>query len=180
MTIGAAVMFSFGILWLLIGLLRGRAAPAWLQVALLFVGAVLGTTLVNLGLRVSHLPHATVTVSPQQAATSREIGRHFYVIFGAEVAAIFLTVLVLKVLRYPDAILSGIAFIVGVHFIPVAALFRAPVYYTTGIMGCLIGLGGFFVGDAELRQRIVGLTFGLLLWGTSAWIVWLALSALPV
>jgi hypothetical protein len=180
MTIEAAVMFGFGVVWLLIGLLRGRAAPARLHVALLFVGSVLGTALVSLGLRVSHMPQETVSVSPQQAATNREIGRHFHVIFGAEVAAIFLTVVVLKILRYPEAILSGIAFIVGVHFIPVAALFKAPVYYVTGIIGCLIGLVGFSVAEAKLRQKIVGLSFGLLLWGTSAWIVWLGLSALPV
>jgi hypothetical protein len=36
------------------------------------------------------------------------------------------------------------------------------------------------VPDAALRQKIVGLSFGLLLWATSAWIVWLGLSALPV
>jgi len=69
---------------------------------------------------------------------------------------------------------------VGAHFIPLAALFKAPVYYATGIIGCLIGLAGFLVPDAALRQKIVGLSFGLLLWATSAWIVWLGLSALPV
>jgi len=180
MTIGAAVMFGFGIVWLLIGLLRGRTSPAWLRLVLLFVGVVLGTALVNLGLRVSHMPQETASVSTQQAATNREIGRHFYVIFGAELAAIFLAVVVLKVLRYPDSILSGIAFIVGAHFIPLAALFKAPVYYATGIIGCLIGLAGFLVPDAALRQKVVGLSFGLLLWATSAWIVWLGLSALPV
>jgi hypothetical protein len=180
MTIGAAVMFGFGIVWLLLGLLRGRSSPAWLRLVLLFVGAVLRTAIVNLGLRVSHMPQETTSFSPQQVAANNEIGRHFYLIFGAELAAIFLAVVVLKVLRYPDYILSGIAFIVGAHFIPLAALFKAPVYYATGIIGCLIGLAGFLVPDAELRQKIIGLSFGLLLWTTSAWITWLGLAALPV
>jgi len=180
MTIGAAVMFGFGIVWLLIGLLRGRGAPAWLRLLLLFLGAVLGTALVNLNLRVAHLPHETASISPQQAATDREIARHFYLIFGAELAAIFLAVVVLKLLRCPDYIFAGIAFIVGAHFIPLASLFKAPVYYTTGTIGCLIGLVGFLIPAAELRQKIVGLSFGLLLWATSAWIIWLGLSATPI
>ncbi len=180
MLIGAAVMFGFGIAWLLIGLLRGRSSLLWPRLVLLFVGSVLAAALVNLDLRVTHMPRETASIAPQQAATNREIDRHFYVIFGAELAAIFLAVAVLKLLRYSDYILSGIAFIVGAHFIPLAALFKAPVYYATGILGCLIGLAGFLVPDLALRQKIVGLSFGLVLWATSAWIVFVCLSAFPV
>ena len=32
-TTGAAIMFGFGIVWLLLGLFRGRPSPVWLRVS---------------------------------------------------------------------------------------------------------------------------------------------------
>lgn len=175
-TTGAAVMFGFGIVWLLIGLLRGCPTPAWLRVSLLFGGIVLGTSIVNLGFRVSSIRQAAAPVTARQLMTNREIGGHFYLIFGGETAAIFLAVVVLRLIRYANYILCGIALIVGVHFIPLAALFQSPVYYGTGLLGCTIGVAGFFVADDRHRQRMVGLWFGSLLWATAAWITWQALA----
>jgi hypothetical protein len=171
-------MFGFGVLWILIGLLSGRHSPAWLRISLLFVGIGLGASIAIMGARASGLMASAVPPTPRQVAVSREIGRHFYMIFGFEMAAIFLAVIVLKALRCADYILSGIALIVGVHFFPVAALFHWPAYYATALMGCAIGLLGFFVEDSALRQKIVGVSFGLLLWGTAAFITWIGMSTL--
>ncbi len=179
MTTGAAVMFGFGIIWLLVGLLQGRPSPPWLRLSLLFVGTVLGASIVTLGLRTSRLPRSAAPLTAQQVATNRLIGRTFYLVSGIEFAAIFLAVVVLRALHYQDYILCGVAFIVGVHFIPLAPLFKAPVYYGTGILGCAIGLVGFFVADAVLRQKVVGISFGLLLWATAAWTAWQGLAAAP-
>jgi hypothetical protein len=177
LTSGAAVMFGFGIVWLLIGLLRGRPSPSQLQLALLFVGIALGASIATLGTRAARLPPNASPITAQRVATDREIGRHFYLIFGAELAAIFVAVVVLNAIHYPDYILCGIALIVGVHFVPLAALFRTHVFYGTGLGGCAIGLAGFFVADARLRQKVVGLSFGLLLWTTAAWFAWTGLFA---
>ncbi len=179
MTAGAAVMFGFGVIWLVIGLLRGRPSPAWLRVSLLVVGIVLGASIATLGLRASSIPRSAAPMTAQQVATNRQISLHFYVIFGIELAAIFLAVVVLRAIHYPDYVLCGIALIVAVHFFPLAALFRAPVYYGTALSGCAIGLVGFFMGDSVLRQKVVGLSFGLLLWATAAWITWQGFSAAP-
>jgi hypothetical protein len=94
-------------------------------------------------------------------------------------AAIFLSVVVLRLLHYQDYILCGIALIVGVHFFPLAALFKAPLYYATGLLGCAIGFVGFFMADAGLRQKVVGISFGLVLWATAIWIALLGLSTAP-
>lgn len=179
MTTGAVVMFVFGVVWLLIGLLRGRPSPAWLRLSLLFVGIALGASIATLGVRASRIPRNASPATAQQIANNREIGRHYYVVFGIELAAILLAVVALKAIHYPDYILCGIALIVGVHFFPLAALFKAPVYYGTALLGCAIGLVGFFMADASLRQKVVGLSFGLLLWTTAAWIAWIGLSAAP-
>jgi hypothetical protein len=184
MTTGAAVMFGFGIVWLLLGLFRGRRSPRlqasrWVTISLLVAGIVLGGAIADLGLRASRRAVNPIPLSRQQVATDREIARHFYLIFGAELAAIALAVVVLNVIHQPGYILSGIALIVGVHFFPLAALFRAPLYYATGALGCAIGVAGFLVADTGFRQKFVGLSFGLLLWMTALWIVWTGLAAAP-
>jgi hypothetical protein len=84
---------------------------------------------------------------------------------------------VLYAIHYPDYISCVIALIVGVHFFALVPLFKAPVYYVTGLLGCAISLVGFYVADAVLRQAVVGLSFGLLLWATAAWVAWIGLSA---
>lgn len=172
-------MFGFGIIWLLVGLLQGRPSPSWLRLSILFVGIAVGVSILTLGLRTSRLPASTAPLTAQQVAANRVIGQRFYLVSGVEFAAIFLAVVVLRALHYPDYILCGVAFIVGVHFFPLAPLFRAPVYYGTGGLGCAIAFVGFLVADAVLRQKVVGISFGLLLWATAAWTVWQGLSAAP-
>ncbi len=179
MSTGAAVMFGFGIVWLLLGLFRGRPSPKWLRLSLVAVGIVLATSVVILAMRASKLPFDLAPLTAQQLGLNREIARHFYLVFGFELAAIFLAVVVLNLIHYPDYILSGIALIVAVHFFPLAALFKAPVYYGTALVGCAIGLIGFFMADAALRQKVVGISFGLLLWATAAWIAWIGLTITP-
>jgi hypothetical protein len=177
MTTGAAMMFGFGIVWLLMGLFRGRPLPIWFRLLLLATGAALATSIVILGKTASGLAAPSIPLTPDQIAADREIARRFYIIFGLEMVAIFLTVIVLRVLHYADYILSGIALIVGVHFFPLAPLLSAPVYYGTALGGCAIGVIGFFMDDAGIRQKVVGISFGLLLWVTAAWITWLGLAA---
>jgi hypothetical protein len=132
-----------------------------------------------LAMRASRLPFDLAPLTAQQLAANREIARHFYLVFGFELAAIFLAVVVLNLIHYPDYILCGIALIVAVHFFPLAALFKAPLYYGTALGGCAIALVGFFMADAGLRQKVVGIFFGLLLWATAAWIAWVGLSTAP-
>src|ERR1700676_4131128 len=179
MTTGAAFMFTFGAVWLLLGLFRGRPSPARVRFSLLVVGIALGASIATLGLHASGVPPTETPLTAQQLATNREIGRHFYMIFGVELAAIFLSVVVLRLLHYADYILCGIALIVGVHFFPLASLFKAPLYYGTALLGCAIGLVRFFMSDAGLRQKVVGISFGFLLWATAAWITWTDLAAMP-
>jgi hypothetical protein len=94
-------------------------------------------------------------------------------------AAIVLAVALLNVIHYSGYIPCAIALIVGVHFFPLAALFKSPVYYVTGFIGCVIGLAGVFATGAVLRQKVVSISSGLLLWATAAWIVWKGFSAAP-
>jgi hypothetical protein len=104
----------------------------------------------------------------QRAISSRQVARRFGWITGAEGAAILLAVVVLNAVSRPDYIPSVIALIVGLHFFPLAKLFGAPTYYVTGLLGSGIGVAGLLIPDPPLRNTIVGLSFGLLLWTTAA------------
>ncbi|MFY9646411.1 MAG: hypothetical protein WAK29_14620 [Terriglobales bacterium] len=175
MFVGAVFMFGFGLVWLIIGLLRGRSSPLWLRLSLLLAGMALAGAIGLVAWHAVSLPPSNVAASLQQEAANRQNMRQFYLIFGAELAAIFIAVVALNLLHYPDFILCAIAVIVGVHFIPLARLFQSPFYYGTALAGCAIGLAGLFVSDAKQRQQVVGLSFGILLWATGACIAGLAL-----
>jgi len=176
-TTGAAIMFGFGIVWLLLGMYRGRPSPSWLRISFVLVGIALGASITTLGSRASGMPLHMAPLTAQQIGVNQQIQLHFYTILGIELAGIFLAVVVLRLIHYPDYILSGIALIVGVHFFPLAALFKQPLFYGTALAGCAIGLVGFFIGDERLRETVVGLSFGVLLWATAACTVWQGLSA---
>jgi len=178
MTTGATVMFGFGIIWLLIGLLVAPSSTG-LRLSLLLAGIALGVSVAKLGLRASRLPRDIVPPTPDQIAAGRAIGLRSGLVFGVETAAIVLAVALLNVIHYSGYIPCAIALIVGVHFFPLAPLFKAPIYYVTGFLGCAIALAGVFATDAVLRQKVGSISFGLLLWATAAWIVWKGFSAVP-
>jgi len=177
MTTGAAIMFGFGIAWLLIGVLVAPSSIG-LRLSLLLAGIALGVSVAAMGLRASRLPRDVVAPTPDQIAAFRATGRRFGLIFGLETAAILVAVAVLNVVHQPDYIPCAIAVIVGVHFFPLAPLFKAPIYNVTGILGCVTGVAGIFIADAVLRQKAVSIWFGLVLWGTAARIAWKGLGRL--
>jgi hypothetical protein len=169
-------MWGFGALWLFIGLFRGRPSSRWLRLSLLCAGIVLAGSVVFLARRALQTPPSHVALTEQQIAANRDLVKRFYIVFGLEIAAILLAVVVFRALHFPEYISCAVALIVGIHFLPLAALFESPVYYGTGLLGCAIGLFGFFMADTAMRQRMVGLSFGLLLWATSGWIIFSALT----
>jgi hypothetical protein len=174
MTTGAAFMWGFGAFWVLMGLFRGRPSSRWLRLSLLCVGIVLAASVAFLAKRAAQTPPSQVALTEQQIAANRDLVKRFNIVFGLEIAAILVAVVVLRALHSPEYILCAIALIVSIHFLPLAALFESPVYYGTGLLGCAIGLVGFFIADTGMRQKVVGLSFGVLLWATCLWIVFSA------
>jgi hypothetical protein len=171
MIVGAAVLLFFGAVWLLVGLYTGRYSPGWLRTALLLAGLALAASIGVLTSRASHPTHIAPQPKAEQTTAGRQMGSRFGLIVGVEGTAIMLVVLLLNATHHSDYIVCAIAMIVGLHFLPLASLFGAFVYYATGLLGCVIGIAGCFVPQPVLRQRVVGLSFGLLLWTTAAVIV---------
>ena len=85
-----------------------------------------------------------------------------------EGAAILVAVVVLNAVGCGEYVICAIALVVGLHFLPLASLFEAPVYYLTGVVGGALGVLGLFISDVKLRISVVGMGFGFLLWLTIA------------
>src|SRR5262249_1356482 len=149
MVVGATIMFFFGAIWLLLGVFGGWPSPGWLRAGLLVAGLLLAVWIAIVVHRVSHVSE-TAPPTPEQAAVGRRIGRRFGWTTGIEGAAILLAVILLNAVHRPDFIPPAIALIVGLHFFPLASLFRRSVYYGTGILGCAIGGSAFFISDPSL------------------------------
>ncbi len=74
------------------------------------------------------------TLSPEDAAVGKRIWMWFGIIFGTEILLIALASILLSTLQLDRFIPPVTALIVGIHFFPLALLFRVPVYYLTGVL----------------------------------------------
>lgn len=111
------------------------------------------------------------------AATARNavgFSRWYWVVVAAEVVAFFAGTAVLRgPLDLPLAVLPWITFVVGVHFLGLAKVWRAPslVWLGTGLAACgVLGLLVAVIGAGEAVVAVVaGVAPGLFLLGGSWW-----------
>jgi len=167
--IGAVFMAGFGALWMIIGLKLLRRLHTGPLLVVLAITAVLVLAAIK------QFEYAKTLPSSEGAATSAQaaaIGHRFNMIFAAELIAIFVAVVVLNALRRPTLILPVVAVIVGLHFFPLARLFAAPVFYSTATAMVLSVLFAFSMRDVSRRQAAIGIGCGLILWITSATLLW--------
>jgi hypothetical protein len=115
-------------------------SSAFQSVAFVLVGLVtLGFVgMVGILLRYAHaLPK---TVSPEDAALGKRIGIWFGIVFGIEIVLIALASTLLSTFQLDRFITPAIALIVGIHFFPLARLFRVPTYAMTGVLFSVLAL----------------------------------------
>lgn len=67
--------------------------------------------------------------SPEAAAEGKKMGMWFGIIFGAEGLFIFLGINLVRNLGHPDLIIPVIALVVGLHFYPMARIFKRKIDY---------------------------------------------------
>src|SRR5689334_13613041 len=83
---------------------------------------------------------------------------------AVEAVAIFAAVRVLVHLGRRDLIAPAVAIIVGVHFLPLARWFPAPIYYLTGALLVAVGIAGVGVQDLPARILTIGIGAAAILW----------------
>lgn len=144
---GILFLTFFGALWGLLG--TGSLNGLVHIIALIVVGVI---TLVFLGIAIMFMRYAGTlpeTVSEEDAATGKRIWRWFGVVFGAEAVLIALASILLSNFQLSYFIPPMTGLIVGIHFLPLARLFRVPAYYITGallIVLALVALAALLLG----------------------------------
>jgi hypothetical protein len=120
--IGIIIGALFGLAWLY-NALAFDGAPDWT-----FYVAYAATAVIALG-GVMRLRGDRRSGLQQPKATRIA----FLIVFAIEIAAIIAAVIVLSQLHLRPYIAAAIAVIVGLHFLPLAKIFGAPIYYVTGL-----------------------------------------------
>ncbi|KPL60925.1 DUF7010 family protein [Rossellomorea vietnamensis] len=171
---GVLFMAFFGTLWAYTGImgLQGWGSPWLLTVAL-----AIGFLLVLSGFSLIHASKKFPDgVSSPEWNNSRKMRKWFNIIFAGEGIAIGIAIAVCNAVGHTENIPIVIAIIVGLHFLPLARLFRVKIYYYTGILLCVVPVVTWLfipetlmVSGHELNtyMSVVGLASALILWVTS-------------
>lgn len=140
---GVMFMTFFGALWASIGIIgsHGLGAP-WSLVLSGIVTLILLSGAISLFGKACNMNHA---VTPEEREQWRKINRKFGLIFGLEGLAIFIASVICNMINNFEVFFPIMAIIVGIHFFPLARLFRENFYYGSGVMLCILGVITFFL-----------------------------------
>lgn len=158
--IGTLIMTGFGAWWVFAAMNSINGLQLWVYIAAAIIPAAIAGLAISRLRRLPNLPGNASTATNQ-------MGRNFRIVLMAEMLLIVVAIVALGRGGHPDLITVAIAVIVGLHFLPLAAIFRVPLYYTTGIVItawtviCLIFLRSLS------RTISVAIGCGLVLWLTS-------------
>jgi hypothetical protein len=157
--IGIILLTGFGAVWLLSAATFARALDwrAWL-------GVGLGVSALTLGA----VRKANVAQQIGHAMALPGISPLFWIVVAVMWVLIFAAMFVLARRRRRDLVISLVALIVGLHFLPLAWIFGAHVYYLTGGFIVLTSLAAFALRDPVQRQGATCLACGIVLWLTSS------------
>ncbi len=162
--IAAFVTATFGSVWLVLGLSDGNttAAIGWIVFslgALVLLAAAIRTIRTGKALMAAH------PAGRDDFWASRR--RRFGLVMTLEGVGCGLIVLLTNVFHRTDLLAAGISLVVGIHFLPMASLFRFNAYRATGIA---IVAGDLLIGmfaRKEAMAACVGLATGTILWATA-------------
>ncbi|HXM17315.1 MAG TPA: hypothetical protein VN934_00725 [Candidatus Tumulicola sp.] len=159
--IGILLLTGFGALWLLMAANFASVLDwrAWLGVGL--GTAALAAGAVKQMLIAQHLPQVP-------AAATSATSAWFWTIVSLEWILIIGAIILVARQGRRDLIVSLIALIVGLHFLPLAWIFGAKLYYLTGGVIAAASLAALALRERRQRQAVTCLACGMVLWLTSA------------
>ena len=95
-------------------------------------------------------------------ARGKKQGKWFGIIFGAEGLGIFIAINLVVNLGYPDLTVSAVALVVGLHFYPLAKVFRRTIDYYLATWSTLIAILGFvFILNNTYNTQVVNAFVGV-------------------
>jgi len=101
----------------------------------------------------------------EDAEAAAGSGQSFFIVVALEGAATFLAVNLAANLGHPQLEMPAVALVVGLHFLPLARIFRRPAYVATGLALCGLAAASAFIDGPE-RVALLGLGAAATLWLT--------------
>jgi hypothetical protein len=123
-------------------------------------------------MRLSALRSLPSVDDPDATAKGKHDGMLFGIIFGIEGGLIALCSVLLGRYGLGAWIPIATGVIVGVHFIPLASIFRVPLYYWTGVLSILGMAACSLIHDPSERSLCAGLVMAAVLWMSAAVLLW--------
>jgi len=161
--VGALVCGFFGAVWMFEALYFGRiATPASLTIISAFAAFLIAWPI----LRIRSFPPTTPSPAGRQHWAS--LAPAYWSIVAIEwlLSAVAVNWLV-HIHRY-SLIPQVLGVIIGIHFLPLAKLFKMPIYYATGVVMVLAVLASLAIAPGHVRDLAACCADGLSLWATAA------------
>ena len=170
---GTMVMALFGLLWAVgcAGAFAGALVPI-----LLASGVAVTAILVAAALRLRRAAAGRPSGGWAGTSAAHRVRRRFRLVGIVEGLGIGVVVFACARLGRPEFIPALVALVVGLHFFPLASLFRVPLYHATGAGLCLVAVVTPLVASPLGAQTVAwqvvpGLGAAVILWATSAILV---------
>jgi hypothetical protein len=169
---GATIMAGFGTIWLLLAFIANQTLNAANAAKVAAVVAAVACGVLYLSRQAERWPSA-----PRDPAKGRAIGIAFGWIFGLESAAIFASWTILGHLHLEIYGLSAMVGIVGLHFFPLARLFRYPPHFVTGALMTLCAAVSAIWTPIDRMQEVAAFGAGMILMASAVFTLGLAAYA---
>lgn len=159
------MMTLFGTAWLAWGVYSMRVDSPWLIPALVLPAVALLVLCFGMFQIARRAGKRTAPLTARQKRVQSQMGITFGIIFAAEGLLIFLAVTVLTRFHLEPYIMTAVAAIVGLHFLPLARLYRVLLYYWVGAAILADAMVSMAL-PSPTREIVIGLTMGAILWLT--------------
>jgi len=159
---GALICAFFGSAWMYWAVVfSGNPTPLWFSIVTVPAVALIAWAFLRLR-TVRHL-----TSSAAELEHSRAFRKFFWVDVGIEWGLSGVAVFALPRFGRGDLIPQALGVIIGLHFLPLVKIFRAPPYYWTGGIMVVAALGSLLMHQGHIRNILACAAVGLTLWVTS-------------
>jgi hypothetical protein len=159
---GALICASFGSAWMYWAVVfSGNLTPEWFSIVTVPAVALIAWAF----LRVRTVRH--LRSSAAELEHSRAFGKFFWIDVGIEWELSGVAVFALARFGRADLIPQTLGVIIGLHFLPLVKIFRAPVFYWTGGIMVVAALGSLLMHRGHIRNIFACAAVGLTLWVTS-------------
>lgn len=161
--IGAMFFFAFGGLWLTGWALNSQRGKTWIVPIIILAAVLFGIA------RRRYQRHAPALAEGKASPARRRAGRIFNIVNAAQWVVIVVAAIALSNLGHGEWIIPMVIGVIGLHFLPLAAVFHNPPHYVTG--AALVALAVLYplLAARGPASPIGFLGAGIILWLSAAW-----------